>query len=71
VGSKHQDFRDAVARIQRRGWRVDVERAGYPMALCPCGRHRKTVSRTPSNPNYWKNLEAWFVRTACEGEERQ
>ncbi len=41
------------------------------MAFCPCGKHIKTISKTPSNPNYYKNqnLEAWFKRTSCPAEE--
>ncbi len=55
--------------IRARGWTVDEERGGYPMAFCPCGRHIKTISKTPSNPHYYKNLEAWFKRTNCPAEE--
>jgi len=30
---------------------------------------KKTIKMTPSNPNYWKNLDAWFNRTNCPPEE--
>jgi hypothetical protein len=70
VGSKHQDYRQAVAVLRARGWRVDERRGGYPMAFCPCGRHMKTIKKTPSNPRYFVNLYAWLERCDCPGKER-
>jgi hypothetical protein len=69
VGSRQQDYRSAVASFRQRGWRVDEERCGYPLAFCPCGRHKKTIHKTPSNPRYWQNLQAWLDRTECSEEE--
>ena len=69
VGSKSQDYRAAVAAVRARGWRVDEDRGGYPMAFCPCGKHMKTIKMTPSNPKYFVNLRAWFARCNCPGEE--
>lgn len=62
MGGKHQDYRDAVRVIQALGWRVDTERNGYPMAFCPCKKHKKTIHKTPSDPNYYTNLLAWVAR---------
>lgn len=63
MGSKRQDYRETVAWLRERGWRVDEERDGYPRAYCPCGRHIRSVHRTPSGPDYWRNLRAWVQRT--------
>ena len=40
---------------------------GYFKALCTCGkRHAKwSIHLTPSNPNYAKDLRAWFRRQEC------
>ena len=39
----------------------------YFQALCACGkRHAKwSIHLTPSNPNYAKDLQAWFRRQEC------
>lgn len=58
VGSKHQDYRDAVEWLKDRGWRVDETRKGYPRAYCPCGKHMRSVHLTPSGPGYWRNLRS-------------
>lgn len=68
VGSDKQDYRAAVAEFRKRGWRVDEDRGGYPLAFCPCGRHKKTIHKSPSNPRYWVNLQSWLDRTDCRIE---
>jgi len=57
VGSRKQEYRLVVAWLQARGWTVDESRAGYPMARCLCGRHQKTIHRTPSNPWYFQQFK--------------
>jgi len=66
MGGKGQDFRENVAWLEARGWEVDADRNGYPLARCPCGEHLKTIHRTPSNPQYWKNLRK-HVERLCQG----
>lgn len=66
MGGKNQDFREAVDWVKGVGWRVDEERRGYPMAFCPCGRHTRTIHRTPSNPNYFNEMRRWVLRTCTE-----
>ena len=69
MGGKAQDFRDTIRWLEERGWEIDMERKGYPLARCPCGQHLKTIHRTPSNPAYWKNLRKHVERT-CPGRRR-
>lgn len=73
VGSKKQDFRDAVEWLRLRSWEVDEERSGYPMAKCPCGHAQKTVHRTPSNPRYYQQLKnrIKMIEKECQREDRK
>lgn len=52
-----------------RGWSVDEDRKGYPLAKCPCGKHLKTIHRTPSDPNYWINCRKQVERICPQGRE--
>lgn len=50
-------------------WRVERGKGYYKM-WCPCpGKHKKTVTLTPSDPNYEKNLRGWLRRSTCWKEE--
>lgn len=64
MGTQKQDLRDAVEVILEHGW-TEHTRNGYRKFRCPCGRHRKTVRLSPSDPNYVKNLMGWFRRQSC------
>ncbi|MDQ1747541.1 MAG: hypothetical protein QOD07_1804 [Frankiaceae bacterium] len=57
MGSGKQQYREVVAWLRARSWTVDEDRTGYPRARCPCGRHQKTIHRTPSNPLYFQQLK--------------
>jgi hypothetical protein len=70
VGKYDKDIKDVVDEISRHGW-TEVAGKNYRKFRCPCGRHMKTIHKSPSNPNYFKNLMAWFRRQECwqEGEQ--
>lgn len=65
---KHQDQDiEAVLReAEARHWRVERKK-GYYKAKCPCSKKHAnwSIKLTPSNPNYAKNLAAWFQRQSC------
>jgi len=52
------------------GWRVvEPNGKGYTKLLCPCGKHKKWLHKTPSNPNYFNETVRWIERT-CNGESK-
>jgi len=67
VGNK--DVKDLVALVLGQGW-TEVTGKGYRKFRCPCGKHRKTIHHSPSDPNYCRNTLMWFRRQDCwkEGE---
>jgi hypothetical protein len=72
MGGKRDDYKAAIKWLKARGWRVDEDRSGYPMAYCPCGRHQKTVHLTPSNPHYYQQLRnrvQMIERVKCPNKE--
>lgn len=49
---------------KKKGWRITEGR--YYTMWCPCPeKHKKTVVRTPSNPNYVKDLLGELRRSTC------
>jgi len=57
---------------ERKNWRVERGKRYWKM-YCPCPeKHKKSMSLTPSNPNYVKNLLGQLIRATCwkEGGER-
>jgi hypothetical protein len=64
---RHQDkdIEVVLREAEARGWTVYRDK-GYYKAKCPCGQHANwSIKLTPSNPNYAKNLAAWFQRQSC------
>jgi hypothetical protein len=60
-----KDIEAVLREAEAHGWRVERNK-GYYKAKCPCGRHANwSIKLTPSNPNYAKNLAAWFQRQSC------
>lgn len=61
-----KDIEAVLHSLELQGWLVSKGRK-YFMAKCPpvCGEHLKTVKLSPSDPNYAKNLRAWFRRSGC------
>lgn len=53
-----------MAEAEDHGWTFEKRRK-YFFGKCHCGTHMKTVKMTPSDPNYGKNLRAWFKRQPC------
>lgn len=71
MGTRSKDIDDVVKQVLAHGW-TEVTRSGYRKFRCPCGKHMKTIKTTPSDPNYVKNLVAWFRRQDCwEGGYRR
>lgn len=71
VGTRNKEIDAAAKEVLAHGW-AEVAGKGYRKFRCPCGMHTKTIKRTPSDPNYVKNLMGWFRRQPCwgEGEKR-
>jgi hypothetical protein len=46
-------------------WRNEgPNKKGYVKLLCPCGKHKTWVHKTPSNPDYYRQRMN-FLRRAC------
>ena len=56
----------SLQEAEGHGWKVKKGKV-YFKALCTCGKgHAKwSIHLTPSNPNYAKDLQAWFRRQEC------
>lgn len=50
--------KDALEAAQELHWVVAGGGGkGYTKLLCPCGKHKKWLHKTPSNPNHFKEEE--------------
>lgn len=49
---------DVFAEAARLTWTIDERpnRKGYLKMRCPCGKHQKWLHKTPSNPNYFRDV---------------
>lgn len=65
-----QDTRELIREFERAGWKVVYRKNGYPRVLCPCGKHQRSIHKTPSNPNYGKDALQWLRRQSCYQEGR-
>jgi len=63
-----KELESLLAEAEGKGWRV-TRGNGYYMMLCPCGRHRKTVKLSPSNPRYERECRNQLGRATCWGQE--
>ena len=63
----HKPELEAVLRsLEQQGWSVERGRKYYKVKCPPqCGQCLKMVKISPSDPNYTKNLRAWFRRSSC------
>lgn len=59
-----KDLEKILQLAEAHGWRCSRGK-GYYRCLCPCGKHKRTVVLTPSDPNYAKNVVGWFKRQPC------
>lgn len=59
--------REDVFRVaDELSWRViGPNKRGYFKALCPCGKHKTWVHKTPSNPNYYRQKVNFIRRQDC------
>lgn len=65
-----KDIEDLIQTAESQDWRVAKGKKYFKM-YCPCAEmHMKTVSLTPSDPNYLTNLRHWMRRTGCWKERR-
>ncbi|CQD10571.1 hypothetical protein BN000_02181 [Mycobacterium europaeum] len=72
MGKHDKDVNAVVEEITAHDWVEVTGRKGYRKFRCPCGSHQKTIHKSPSDPNYFRNLRGWFHRQSCwkEGETR-
>ncbi|MHB1509355.1 MAG: hypothetical protein ACYCVV_06730 [Acidimicrobiales bacterium] len=60
-----KELEEILAEAEARSWRVE-SRTAYFKLKCSCDeKHYKTIHLWPSDPNYGKNLRAWFKRQGC------
>lgn len=71
MSTHRKDIDNAAKVVLEHGWTEVTGKKGYRKFRCPCGAHAKTIKSTPSDPNYVKNLMAWFRRQPCWEEDRQ
>ncbi|PBA27350.1 hypothetical protein CKJ55_07230 [Mycobacterium avium] len=70
VGQHDKEIRALIETVLGHGW-VEVTGKRYYKFRCPCGKHQKTIHKSPSDPNYVRNTLKWFERQECweEGEQ--
>ncbi len=57
---------DALRVAAELDWTVvGVSGKGYTKLHCPCGKHKKWLKKTPSDPNSYKNAIAYMRRQPC------
>jgi len=59
-----QEGRKILQLLHDHGWSI-IDPPKYYKARCPCGHTQRQVHLTPSDPNYWFNLEKWAQRQPC------
>ena len=50
--------------VEKAGWRITRGKR-YFKAYCACGKHKRTIHLSPSDPNYEKHARSWFRRQPC------
>jgi hypothetical protein len=65
---KVKELEALLQQAEAHRWRVDHQKV-YFRIRCPCGKHKRWVHLSPSDPNYGKNLRMWLRRQPC-WEER-
>lgn len=70
MGKHDKDIKDLIEVVLQHGW-TEHTRNNYYKFRCPCGQHKKTIKRSPSDPNYCKNTLMWFRRQPCWKEDEQ
>ena len=60
-----KELREIRKEAEQQGWRVTRGKR-YWKLRCPCNeKHKKSMSLTPSDPNYVKNLLGELRRATC------
>jgi hypothetical protein len=62
-----KDIEAVLEHFHQAGWRI-TDPPKYYTVKCPCGKHKRWIHRTPSDPNYPKNALAWLERQPCYKE---
>ncbi|MPY82417.1 MAG: hypothetical protein GEV00_03670 [Actinophytocola sp.] len=67
---RHQkkDLEAVLEHFHRAGWRIEAGKRYYKVK-CPCGRHRRYIHLTPSDPHYGRNALSWLRRQQCYDSE--
>jgi hypothetical protein len=61
-----KELEDVLLQAEEKGWRVEGGGNKHFKMKCPCSdKHMQSVSTTPSNPNYLRNLMAQLKRATC------
>lgn len=62
AGGKERE--DVYREAEQLGWSIDDKpnSKGYFKMKCPCGKHMRWLHKTPSDPNYYRNVVGWMRR---------
>lgn len=61
---------DALRIAKELNWQEGrLNKKGYMLLLCPCGKHVKWLHKTPSDPNFFLNAIAYLRRQECSKSE--
>jgi hypothetical protein len=67
-GVEREDVFQAVEEL--RWTQKKPNKKGYIKLLCPCGKHKTWLHKTPSNPNYYRERVNFLRRCECsKGED--
>ncbi|HVV37975.1 MAG TPA: hypothetical protein VHC63_15300 [Acidimicrobiales bacterium] len=60
---------DGFANMREMGWVIArTTKKGYTIFHCPCGDHSITFSKTPSNPNHYRERVNHASVICCHGD---
>jgi hypothetical protein len=67
-----ENSREDARRVAKElGWSEVVPNGkGYLKLLCPCGKHKVWLHKTPSGVNYFKNVIKFLRRQPCSKAEK-
>lgn len=57
--------------VDELGWTTSEKpgKRGYLKLKCPCGNHIRWLHKTPSNPNYYRDLIKWLRRQCVTSDD--
>lgn len=65
-----KDLEQLLKEAEKKSWIVEGGGDTHFKMFCPCGEDIKTVSTTPSSPNYEKRTRRFLERHTCWNQDR-